>query len=148
MTDLHHIVCPTCGGVNRTPSAQDLRQGKCGKCSSALASDVPVEISGAAAVKLLTRDEGDYVVDAWAPWCGPCRMLAPAYAAAAERYAGRLRLFKVNVDESPDVAQLLNVRGIPALFIQSGGKLLDQRSGLMSADQLFGWIESVLADHA
>lgn len=144
MADKLHIVCPVCGGVNRADQGQDLRQGKCGKCSSLLASDAPIEVSGMAAIKLLTRDEGDYVVDAWAPWCGPCRMLAPAYTAAAERYAGRLRLFKVNVDESPDAAQLLNVRGIPALYIQSHGKLLDQRSGLMSADQLFGWIENAL----
>ena len=145
MADKLHIVCPVCGGVNRAARDQDLRQGKCGKCHSALAGDAPVEVSGEAAVKLLTRDEGDYVVDAWAPWCGPCRMLAPAYSAAAEQYAGRLRLFKVNVDESPDVAQLLNVRGIPALYIQSGGKLLDQRSGLMSADQLSDWIQNALA---
>jgi thioredoxin 2 len=86
------------------------------------------------------------VVDLWAPWCGPCRMISPALEEVAVRLRGRMKLVKVNVDESPATAQRFGVQGIPTLLMFRDGRLVDRSVGAQGAAQLQAWIEPLLAD--
>ncbi len=138
------IVCVACGAVNRAPTGRSPKAGKCGKCASPLGAATPIDVAPQAVAKLLTRDEGDFVIDAWAPWCGPCRMMAPAFAAAAADYGGQVRFLKINVDEASDAGRFLNIRGIPALFIYKNGKQADFRAGLLSESDLKQWVGATL----
>ena len=80
----HTLVCTECGQLNRVPAGKALSQGKCGTCGVTLAPKKPRDIDGATLSKLMAKDTGMYVLDLWAPWCGPCRMMAPSYAKTAE----------------------------------------------------------------
>lgn len=139
-----HIVCTRCAAVNRTPVGRTLSAGKCGKCGTPLGSAKPIEVSPGAVDKLLTRDQGDFVIDAWAPWCGPCRAMAPAFEAVAQTYGGHLRFLKINVDRAPDVSRHLNVRGIPALFIFRNGRQAAFHAGMMSQHDLQDWVGATI----
>lgn len=136
-----HIVCTSCAQTNRLPAAKLASGARCGRCHKPLASDQPVEVDGPTFQKLRARDEAAFVLDVWAPWCGPCRMMAPAYAKAAEHFGGRVRFLKLNSEDNPDAASQLNVRGIPALFIIQNGKTLSQQAGALPADALIQWVE-------
>jgi thioredoxin 2 len=144
-TPTRHIVCIHCAAVNRVPTDKQLHEGQCGACKSPLASDTPVDISDKVLDRLLARDEGAFVLDVWAPWCGPCPMLAPDYEAAAAHYQGKLRFLKLNSEDNPDSAARLRIRGIPSLFIFRQGQQLDHKSGAMQATMLVQWIDGVHA---
>lgn len=136
------VSCPTCGTKNRVPIDASGRP-RCASCHD----DLPW---------LVEAGDGDYrtvveasplpvLVDAWAPWCGPCRMVSPIVERMAGTFAGRLKVVKVNVDESPAVARRLGVQGIPALFIVDGGDVVDATVGAAPERQLEGWVERSLA---
>jgi thioredoxin 2 len=139
----HHIVCTACGAVNRAPIGKALDQGHCGSCKAVLAGKAPVDVDEKILNRLLARDEGSFLLDVWAPWCGPCRMMAPSFEEAASHFAGNLRFLKLNSEAHPNAAARLQVRGIPALFLFQAGRVIDQRSGVMTAPMLTQWIESV-----
>lgn len=137
MTDTADIVvCTACGTLNRVAASKSLAQAKCGKCGSALAGPEPVDLTAARFATLRQRDQRPFVLDVWAPWCGPCRMMAPAYQEAAARLAGKVRFFKLNSEDHPEPAAQLGVRGIPALFLLRGGRILDQRAGALPATEI------------
>ena len=136
------IVCTDCGAVNRSPKGRSPAKGKCGKCGTALASTKPKDLSAKVFAKLQAKDQGAYVLDVWAPWCGPCKMMAPAYEASAAKFGGNVRFLKLNSQEHPSAVQHLNICGIPALFIFNKGKLVSQRSGALPESEITKWIES------
>ena len=135
------VACPSCGTKNRLPLAAS-GHPRCGSCKADLpwlvaAGDA--DFDAAVATKVLV------VVDLWAPWCGPCRQIAPALEALSKEFAGRIKVVKVNVDESPAVAQRYQARSIPMLLIMAGGQVIDTMIGAQPTPLLRSRIAGALA---
>jgi thioredoxin 2 len=136
------IRCPNCGRANRVPRAA---AGKptCAVCHSPVPWVVP---AGDADVDRVAVDADlPVLVDLWAPWCGPCRVLSPHVERAARTFAGRLKVVKVNVDEAPNTAARFGVRGVPTLLLLDHGQPLARQVGATPASQLERWIDQALA---
>jgi thioredoxin 2 len=143
---MRQYVCPACGAANRTPESKDPLAARCGRCKAPLFSGQPAEVDakGLRAHRASTRGAA-VLVDVWAPWCGPCRALAPQFAAAGGKLEPDVRLLKLNSDAAPQAAAELGVSGVPALFLFRDGQLLARTAGLMSADQIVAWTRQALA---
>ncbi|MEZ5938974.1 MAG: thioredoxin domain-containing protein [Hyphomonadaceae bacterium] len=141
---LSQAVCIHCGSANRIAAGHDPAAAKCGKCGKSLSLDHPAEVDDDALDKHLKRTKGLVLLDVWAPWCGPCRAMAPEFESAADQLAGVARLLKVNADQSEAIRQY-RVSGIPALLLFRDGRLIDRQAGLMRSDALVQWVRSHLA---
>jgi thioredoxin 2 len=136
------IRCPNCGRRNRVPAAAS-GVPRCGNCHQPLpwivdaGDDTFAEVAERASVPV--------VVDLWAPWCGPCRMVSPALAQVAADMAGRVKLVKVNVDDSPRLQQRFGVQSIPTLLVMRKGKETSRQVGAAPAAALRSWVEQALA---
>jgi thioredoxin 2 len=106
--------------------------------------DQPLELNTARFEKHLTRNELPLVVDFWAPWCGPCRMMAPHFAAAAQRLGAKARFIKINSDEEPALSSRFGIRGIPTLIVFKNGQESARQSGAMDANTLARWLNPLL----
>ncbi len=140
-----HVVCTACAAVNRLPAARPAREGKCGKCGEPLFSGHPVDVDAAAFDRHVSRGSLPVLVDVWAPWCGPCRMMAPAFEAAARDLEPAMRLVKLNSDAEQALAGRLGIRGIPTMILYRDGKELARTSGAMSAPQIVAWARNRLS---
>ena len=134
------VVCPHCHSPNRVPPDRLTDGGTCGKCKGRLFIGAPLELDAASFDKHTGRSELPVVVDFWAPWCGPCRSMAPAFAQAAAELEPRYRLAKVNTEDHQDLAARFNIRSIPTLAIFRGGQELVRQSGALDASGLKRWI--------
>ena len=148
MADPQLLRCPNCGALNRVP-AEKIEQGLmpvCGQCKTALPlSSAPAVVTDATFATEVERSALPVVVDLWAPWCGPCRMIAPILEQLAAEMSGRLRVAKLNVDENPMTAGRFNVQGIPTLLIMSGGREVDRIVGVYPKDEIVRRLESAIA---
>jgi len=144
MTGPLQIVCPHCGAINRLPAARLGEQPKCGQCHEPLFTATPLELAAAAFERQLTRSEIPLVVDFWAPWCGPGRMMAPYYAEAARELEPQVRLAKLNTEAEPAVAARFDIRSIPTLVLFSGGREVARQAGAMGKADIVRWARSHL----
>ena len=129
MTSPLHLVCPHCDAVNRLPRARLADGGKCGRCRRRLFDGRPVAADGAQLERHIARNEIPVLVDFWAAWCGPCRMIAPEVDRLAKEYAGRVKVVKLNVDENQRTANQFQVRSIPTFILFRDGKVAQRQVG-------------------
>jgi thioredoxin 2 len=142
-SDALRLTCTSCGQANRVPAARLDSQPKCGICGAALHDGRVHELDAAAHDKAL-RDDLPVLVDYWAPWCGPCRMMAPEYAKAARQVAGRARFAKLNTEDHPAIAQRAGIRGIPALVLYHRGREIARLAGARPAAEIAAFVTSSL----
>jgi thioredoxin 2 len=142
-----HIVCPHCDTINRVPRARldESEGGRCGQCREALFDGRPVALDTARFERHLAKSGIPLLIDFWAPWCGPCRMMAPEFERAAALLEPAVRLVKINVDEEPAPAQRFRVQSIPTLALAFDGRELARAAGARSAAQLADWTRAALA---
>ena len=139
-----HLVCPHCNATNRVPSDKLQAELNCGKCHAALLQAHPDNLGEAALNAQLAKSDLPMVVDFWAPWCGPCRTMAPAYEKVSQDLQGRARFVKVNTEEEQGLAAKYNIRSIPTLAVFAGGREIDRQPGAMSAPDLARWVSAAL----
>ena len=137
-----NIVCPHCDAVNRVPAQRLGENPVCGKCKKPLFTSSPVALTDANFDRHISRSDLPIVVDFWAAWCGPCKMMAPAYEQAASQIEPRARLTKVDTEQNQRLAQRFAIRSIPTLAVFKNGKLVANQPGAMSLPQLVSWIDS------
>jgi thioredoxin 2 len=136
-----HLVCPACLTVNRVPDDRLGRQPKCGRCGNAVLDPRPVALSTADFDVFIGRNELPVVVDFWAAWCGPCRMMAPVFEQVAGQFATRTRFAKVDTEAQPALAQRFGIRSIPSLLLFRNGAEVDRVAGALDAAGLTAWLE-------
>ncbi|HEU4529997.1 MAG TPA: thioredoxin TrxC [Steroidobacteraceae bacterium] len=137
-----HIVCPHCSTTIRVPDERLSDAPRCGKCHEPLFVGKPVELSGADFDQHLQRSDVPIVVDFWAPWCGPCVMMAPHYESAAGRLEPGYRLAKLNTEDVPQIAARYGIRSIPTMIVFRGGQEVARHSGAIGAEQIVQWVRS------
>jgi thioredoxin 2 len=133
------VVCPHCGQVNSIPVKESYAKANCGHCKHSLLETKPVELDSGAFDTQIANSDIPVIVDFWAPWCGPCKMMAPAFEAAAKGFPLKARFAKVNTEEQQQLAARFGIRSIPTLIAFKGGREADRVSGALSADQLRQW---------
>src|SRR5690348_3911691 len=138
------VACPQCHSLIRLPAARAGEHPKCPRCKEEVLAGAPVAVDAAAFAAHVERATLPVLVDFWAPWCGPCRMMAPVLDRTAAQRATELRVAKVNTDEQPQLAGRFGIRSIPTLILFRGGRELARQSGAVDAAKLSRWLERAL----
>jgi thioredoxin 2 len=142
MSESLHLICPNCQATNRLPKARLGQKPGCGQCHEPLFTGQPVELTSAMFANYLARNDIPLLVDFWAPWCGPCKVMAPAFVQAAAMLEPDVRLAKVNTDAEQALGARYNIRSIPTLALFKGGREMARQSGAMNTQDIVSWARS------
>jgi thioredoxin 2 len=142
MSDSLYLVCPHCHSINRVPAARLGEQPNCGQCHRPIFAGQPLELTDSTFARYINKNDVPVLVDFWAPWCGPCKMMAPAFKEAAALLEPHVRLAKVNTDVEQTVGAQYRIRSIPTLILFKGGRELARQAGAMTTQDIVRWTRS------
>ncbi len=140
MDNHNHVACPHCNAVNRIPETRLGDNPSCGQCKQSLFTGAPINLTDANFAAHIERSSIPVVVDFWADWCGPCKMMAPHFKSVAGNLEPHVRFAKLDTDANPDTSARFNIRSIPTLIVYKNGQEVARKSGAMDANTLANWI--------
>ena len=144
MSQSKHVVCSTCLTTNRVPDDKLAAGGVCGKCGKPLFNKKPIELTSGNFDRIIANNELPVMVDFWAPWCGPCKMMAPVFEQAAQQLEPNMLLAKLNTENEQSIAARFGIRSIPTIAVFKGGRMVAQQAGAMDMGSLTRWAQSQL----
>ncbi|MFW5825668.1 MAG: thioredoxin TrxC [Marinobacter sp.] len=143
-SEIRHVVCPHCHKVNRVPAERLAAGGQCGACKQPLWPDSVPELDEGNFAVHTGRSDLPVLVDFWASWCGPCKMMAPQFEQAAKAWQGRVRFAKLNTEQAPGPAAQFGIRSIPTLILFRQGREIGRQNGAMNQAQISQWLQSAV----
>jgi thioredoxin 2 len=135
-----NVVCPHCGGINAIPVKESYLKAACGHCKGSLLDTKPLSLTAEAFDRLTVNDERLIIADFWAPWCGPCRSMAPAFEEAARAFALKAQFIKINTEEQQALAGRFGIRSIPTVIAFKNNRRIDQFSGALPTSEIVKWV--------
>ncbi len=145
MSANRQIVCGHCGRINRLPADRPPTAAHCGSCHQPIFSGHPIEVDEAGLSRHMANSDIPLLIDVWAPWCGPCRAMAPMFERAARELEPNVRLLRLNSDTAPALSSRLGISGIPTLLLMKDGREIARTSGAMDARSIVAWTNAGLA---
>lgn len=139
-----NVVCPHCGGVNAIPVKESYLKAACGHCKASLLETKPLSVTMESFDQIILNDQRLIIADFWAPWCGPCRSMAPSFEEAARSFPLKAQFIKINTEELQQLGARFAIRSIPTVIAFKNNRIIDQFSGALSAPQIIAWVKKHL----